>query len=119
MILGTAIDLEISLTTDLRECKEGVDRLIRGMYEDLLLKVERYDLIDEFPRIFDEVHRSNMSKSVDHDTALETMTFYEVEKKRLTIVKELSDGKCAVYDLLTDKLLKPKGYSPAKLDWIK
>jgi len=81
--------------------------------------VERYHFIDEFPRIFDEVHRSNMSKACHtFNEAMDTFNLYEKEKDILCSKIETDNGMYIIQRLSDGKLLKPVNYSPAELGGI-
>ena len=69
----------------------------------LLGAVNEFGLNYKFEALFNEVHRSNMSKACkSHQHALDTLRYYETEKKTLCeivefgdlwLVRRLSDGK--------------------------
>lgn len=80
--------------------------------------VEYYDFIDQFDEIFDEVHRSNMSKSCNFNEALETLKFYEIQKDTLCTKVETAKDVFVIKRSSDGKLLKPVNYSPARIGGI-
>lgn len=77
-----------------------------------------FGLGEKFKDLFDEVHRSNMSKACkSQDEALETMNHYEIVKDCKSYTKEEGD-LFLVYRTSDNKTLKSINYSPAKLDSI-
>jgi len=77
-----------------------------------------FGLGEKFKDLFDEVHRSNMSKACkSQDEAIETMNHYETVKDCKSYTKE--EGELfLVYRTSDNKTLKSINYSPAKLDSI-
>ena len=68
--------------------------------------------------MFDEVQRSNMSKSCKtEEEAIKTTEFYEKEKNTACYYKA-SDGHFLVYRKSDNKTLKSINYSPANLKSI-
>lgn len=143
VVLGTMIDFGMPVTREgykpmagmarivygemnIERLQEGIkDNSIREVFVSLrdLAEmvydfVERYGLIDQFDEIFDEVHRSNMSKSCNFKDALDTLRFYETEKDTLCHKVETEKGVFLITRLSDGKLLKPVNYSPARLGGI-
>ncbi len=76
-----------------------------------------FGLGDKIPQLFNEVHRSNMSKFCDNQMlALKTQEKYQKEGVE-SYFKEV-DGKFLVYRKKDDKLLKSINYSPADLSSV-
>ncbi len=76
-----------------------------------------FGLGDRFPQLFNEVHRSNMSKFCDNKMlALKTQEKYQ--KKGVENYFKEVDGKFLVYRKKDDKLLKGINYSPADLSSV-
>lgn len=67
-------------------------------------------LQDKFPAIFQEVHRSNMSKVCNNEQTARSLT------NGLGAIKEVESGFIA-YNA-SGKVLKPKSYSPADIESI-
>jgi NTP pyrophosphatase (non-canonical NTP hydrolase) len=71
--------------------------------------------------IFDQVHKSNMSKICQsEDEAIETVKYYLENEKRYDSpsYKSIGDGKFVVYNKTTNKILKSINYKPVDLTWI-
>ena len=80
--------------------------------------VLEFGLGDKFPELFDEVQRSNMSKSCSgEEEAQLTMDYYRL-KDGTESYRKLSDGRWIVYRKSDDKVLKSVRYSPADLKSI-
>ena len=72
-------------------------------------------LADRFKSIFDEVQRSNMSKTCKSlEAALETQSYYLNEKATESFVEE-KNGEYLVYRKEDRKVLKSINYSPADI----
>ena len=77
-----------------------------------------FGLGDKFNTLFDEVHRSNMSKACDsQQEAIETLLHYKQKDGTEGFYKEV-DGKWLVYRTADNKVLKSINYSPANLSDI-
>ena len=80
--------------------------------------VLEFGLGEKFRELFDEVQRSNMSKSCrTEEEAIKTMEFYRSEKNTECYYKE-SDGHFLVFRKEDNKTLKSINYSPADLKSI-
>lgn len=80
--------------------------------------VLEFGLGEKFKALFDEVQRSNMSKSCKtEEEAKKTVEYYEKEKDTPCYYKA-SDGHFLVYRKSDDKTLKSVNYSPASLKSI-
>lgn len=80
--------------------------------------VLEFGLGEKFVEIFNEVHRSNMSKACeDEKQAEETVKYYQEEKGEEALY-EKSGEKYNVYRKSDNKVLKNKYYSPANLKSI-
>lgn len=76
-----------------------------------------FGLQDKFKELFDEVHRSNMSKACkDIKEATETSTKYGLEGIPTEIIQK--EDQFIVKNLTNGKILKSVGYSPADLKTI-
>jgi predicted HAD superfamily Cof-like phosphohydrolase len=70
---------------------------------------------DKFDELFNEVHRSNMSKAcTSQQEAIETLSHYKQKDGTEGYYKEV-DGKWLVYRTNDNKVLKSINYSPANL----
>ncbi len=77
--------------------------------------VLEFGLGDKFVDLFNEVQRSNMSKScATEEEAQATVAFYQNQKDTPCYYKEV-DGKFLVYRSSDQKTLKSVAYSPADL----
>ena len=77
-----------------------------------------FGLGDKFKQLFDEVQRSNMSKTCESlEEAQETQQYY-LEKDGTESYIEKSDGHFLVYRKSDNKTLKSVNYSPADLKGI-
>lgn len=73
---------------------------------------------EKFGELFNEVHRSNMSKACSTiQEAEETVKFYREKHNTETYIKE-KDGVFLVYRISDNKTLKSINYSPANLKTI-
>lgn len=80
--------------------------------------VLEFGLGDKFKELFEEVQRSNMSKSCkSEEEAQQTVEFYKNEKNTDCFYKEV-DGHFLVYRKGDHKTLKSINYSPADLNKI-
>lgn len=74
-----------------------------------------FGLGEKFKTLFDEVHRSNMSKSCKTlEEAEKTIQFYK-EKGQEAYVEKIDQGKFNVHRKEDDKVLKSVNYSQADL----
>lgn len=74
-----------------------------------------FGLGDKFKTLFEEVHRSNMSKACENEAeALSTIAHYEKNYKTKAYFKVI-EGKYLVYREDDNKTLKSINYSPADL----
>lgn len=80
--------------------------------------VLEFGLAEKFKALFDEVHRSNMSKACQtEEEAARTVAFYETEKQTPAYYRQ--DGnKWLVFRQSDHKTLKSVGYSPARLEQV-
>jgi len=80
--------------------------------------VLEFGLGEKFKQLFDEVQRSNMSKSCQtEEEAQKTVEYYQKKKNTDCYYKE-SDGHFLVYRKEDNKTLKSINYSPADLKSI-
>jgi predicted HAD superfamily Cof-like phosphohydrolase len=80
--------------------------------------VLEFGLGDKFVELFNEVHRSNMSKACENQQeSISTLSHYKKKDGTEGYYKELN-GKWIVYRNGDDKILKSVGYSPASLKTI-
>lgn len=80
--------------------------------------VLEFGLGEKFVEIFNEVHRSNMSKACDDEKQAEETVKYYQEEKGEEALYEKSGEKYNVYRKSDNKVLKNKYYSPANLKSI-
>jgi len=77
--------------------------------------VLEFGLGEKFGELFNEVQRSNMSKScVTEEEAQATVAYYQDEKNTLCYYQEV-DGKYLVFRTSDQKTLKSVNYSPTDL----
>jgi len=77
--------------------------------------VLEFGLGEEFGELFNEVQRSNMSKScVSEEEAQASVAYYQDEKNTPCYYQEV-DGKYLVFRTSDQKTLKSVNYSPADL----
>ncbi|RZK48745.1 MAG: hypothetical protein EOO99_08540 [Pedobacter sp.] len=80
--------------------------------------VLEFGLAEKFKTLFDEVHRSNMSKACkSQQEAEETIAYYKQKDGTEAYFKEI-EGKFLVYRSSDHKTLKSIAYSPADLNSI-
>ncbi len=123
----TRCDLRVSLIAEeLEELKQAI--VDRDMVEisDALCDIQyvlsgavlEFGLGKKFGELFDEVQRSNMSKSCEtEEEAQATVDYYRERKGTPCYYKEV-DGKFLVFRTSDDKTLKSVNYSPADLKLI-
>lgn len=117
-------ELRLSLLQEeLDEIKEGIEKgdvvEVADGFADLLYILMgsclEFGMGDKFNTLFDEVHRSNMSKACNsHQEAIETLLHYKKKDGTEGYYKEV-DGKWLVYRKEDNKVLKSVNYSPANL----
>ena len=120
-------DLRVALISEeLDELKEAIDNNDLVEIADALCDIQyvlsgavlEFGLGDKFRELFDEVQRSNMSKScTSREEAEATIRHYEDAKGMPCYYKEV-DGKFLVYRTEDNKTLKSINYSPADLKGI-
>ena len=111
------------LQEELNELKEaiaendivGVADALGDLQYVLSGAVHEFGLGSRFAAVFDEIQRSNMSKTCDDlETAEQTALFYQKEKGFDTKIVS-KDGKYLVYRMPDHKVLKSIKYSEADL----
>jgi len=117
-------DLRINLMQEeLNEIKEAIenDDLVEAAdgFGDLMVvlcgSIIEFGLGDEFNNIFDEIHRSNMSKACStEEEAKMTLEHYKQKDGTEGYYKQVGD-KWVTYRNGDDKVLKSVGYSPANI----
>jgi len=120
----TRCKLRIELIDEeLREMEEAVAENDLVAVADALCDIQyvlsgavlEFGMGEKFRDLFDEVHRSNMSKACDtEEDAIATVRFYREEKNTESYYKRV-DGKYMVYRTEDNKTLKSIKYSPADL----
>lgn len=120
-------DLRIALLAEeLKELQEAVDDDNLVEVADALCDLQyvlagailEFGLAEKFKELFDEVHRSNMSKACKTvEEAEKTTEHYKAKDGTASYHKEI-DGLFLVYRTLDDKTLKSVNYSPADLKGI-
>lgn len=81
--------------------------------------VLEFGMGDKFREMFDEVHRSNMSKACnDKYTAVQTMLFYNEERNVDSYPEEMPNGTILIKRKADGKILKSLAYSPANISEI-
>jgi predicted HAD superfamily Cof-like phosphohydrolase len=120
-------DLRISLMQEeLNEIKEAIEKGelvdIADGFGDLMVvlcgSIIEFGLGDKFDNIFDEIHRSNMSKACStEEEAKMTLEHYKQKDGTEGYYKQVGD-KWVTYRNGDDKVLKSVGYSPANIKGI-
>lgn len=120
-------DLRVSLLAEeLKELKEAIDQDDLVEVADALFDLQyvlagailEFGLGDQFKTLFDEVHRSNMSKACKTvEEAEKTIQHYLDKDGTESYFKEI-DGLFLVFRKGDDKTLKSINYSPANLKGI-
>lgn len=114
------------LSEELKELKEAVENNDIVEIADALCDLQyvlagavlEFGLGEKFKSLFDEVHRSNMSKACNTSAeAEETIAHYKERNGTEAYYKEI-DGKFLVYRQGDNKTLKSVYYSPADLESI-
>lgn len=119
--------LRISLLAEeLKELQQAVDDNDLTEVADALCDLQyvlsgailEFGLAEKFKELFDEVHRSNMSKACKNvEEAEKTIAHYKNTADTDSYHKEI-DGLFLVYRTADDKTLKSINYSPAALKAI-
>jgi predicted HAD superfamily Cof-like phosphohydrolase len=117
-------DLRISLMQEeLNEIKEAIEKGelvdVADGFGDLMVvlcgSIIEFGLGDKFNNIFDEIHRSNMSKACStEEEAQMTLEHYKQKDGTEGYYKQVGD-KWVTYRNGDDKVLKSVGYSPANI----
>jgi predicted HAD superfamily Cof-like phosphohydrolase len=120
-------DLRISLLAEeLKELQQAVDDNNLTEVADALCDLQyvlagailEFGLAEKFKELFDEVHRSNMSKACKTvEEAEQTVAHYKNSDSTSSYHKEI-DGLFLVYREPDNKTLKSVNYSPANLKSI-
>ncbi|HEY8784397.1 MAG TPA: nucleoside triphosphate pyrophosphohydrolase family protein [Mucilaginibacter sp.] len=120
-------DLRISLLAEeLKELQQAVDDNNLVEVADALCDLQyvlagailEFGLGEKFKELFDEVHRSNMSKACKSaEEANLTMEYYKNTANTESYHKEI-EGLFLVYRTSDNKTLKSVNYSPADLEGI-
>jgi predicted HAD superfamily Cof-like phosphohydrolase len=117
-------ELRVSLLAEeLKELQQAIDDNDLVEVADALCDLQyvlsgailEFGLAEKFKALFDEVHRSNMSKACKtKEEAEETIAYYLAKDNTVAHYKEL-DGLYLVYRTADHKTLKSIAYSPAGL----
>ncbi len=120
-------NLRISLMQEeLNEIKEAIAKgdvveVADGLADLMVVlcgSILEFGLGNKFNELFEEVHRSNMSKAcTSQQEAIETLLHYKQKDGTEGFYKEV-DGKWLVYRNGDNKVLKSINYSPANLSNI-
>jgi len=111
------------LEEELSELKEAIENSDLIEVADALCDIQyvlsgailEFGLGEKFKSLFDEVHRSNMSKTCKNmEEALATQKHYLDNKKMNSVIKE-RNGEFLVYRIDDGKVLKSVNYSQANL----
>ena len=114
------------LAEELKELQQAVDDNDLVEVADALCDLQyvlsgailEFGLAEKFKELFDEVHRSNMSKACKTvEEAEKTVHHYKSTAETDSYHKEI-DGLFLVYRTADDKTLKSVNYSPASLKAI-
>lgn len=114
------------LQEELEELKEAIQQNDLVGVADALCDLQyvlsgavlEFGLANKFKSLFDEVQRSNMSKScATLEIAKATQKYYLEEKNTPSFI-EARDGKYLVYRLSDKKVLKSVAYSEANLQGV-
>lgn len=114
------------LTEELKELQEAVDNNDIVEVADALCDLQyvlagailEFGLGEKFKDLFDEVHRSNMSKAcTTPEEADKTVAHYQTNHNTESYYQEI-EGKYLVYRAPDNKTLKSINYSPADLATI-
>lgn len=120
-------DLRVELISEeLKELQEAIENNDLVEVADALADIQyvlsgavlEFGLGNRFVELFDEVHRSNMSKTCNtEEEAKATIAYYKNEKGVECYFKE-ENGKFLVYRTSDNKTIKSINYSPADLKSI-
>ena len=120
-------ELRVALIAEeLKELQEAINEKDLVEVADALCDIQyvlsgailEFGLGEKFRQLFDEVQRSNMSKTCESlEEAKQTQQFY-LEKDGTESYIEKSDGHFLVYRKSDNKTLKSVNYSPADLKSI-
>lgn len=120
-------DLRVELISEeLKELQEAIVNNDLVEVADALADIQyvlsgavlEFGLGDRFVELFNEVHRSNMSKTCEsQEEAEQTIAYYKTEKNTDCYFKE-ENGKFLVYRTSDNKTIKSINYSPADLKSI-
>ncbi len=111
---------------ELRELKEAIEANDLVEVADAFCDIQyvlsgailEFGLADQFKKLFDEVQRSNMSKTCKTmDEALATQKYYREAKGTISHIEE-SNGEYLVYRTEDGKVLKSVHYSPADIEGL-
>lgn len=114
------------LTEELKELQQAVDNNDIVEVADALCDLQyvlagailEFGLGEKFKDLFDEVHRSNMSKACNTpEEADKTVAHYQINHNTESYYQEI-EGKYLVYRAPDNKTLKSINYSPADLATI-
>ncbi len=118
-------DLRVSLLAEeLKELQQAIEDNDMTEIADALCDLQyvlagavlEFGLGNKFKTLFDEVHRSNMSKACKTvEEAEKTIAHYSTTKNEAAYYKEI-DSSFLVYRLSDHKTLKSIDYSPAAID---
>lgn len=124
---STRCELRVSLIAEeLEELKQAIQDGDMVEVADALCDIQyvlagavlEFGLGEKFRQLFDEVQRSNMSKScATEEEARATVAFYQNQKDTPCYFRKV-DGKYLVYRSSDQKTLKSVNYSPADLKSI-
>lgn len=105
---------ELKEAVNANELVEIADAICDLQYV-LLGAVLEFGMGERFVDMFNEVHRSNMSKACsDILEAISTQKYYWINRQTETYIKQVGD-KYFVLRLSDNKVLKSVSYSPAEL----
>lgn len=120
-------DLRVSLLVEeVKELQQAIEENNLVEVADALCDIQyvlagailEFGLADKFKDLFDEVHRSNMSKACkSEEEANQTIAHYKAKDDSDSYFKE-EDSLFLVYRTKDDKTLKSINYSPADLESI-
>ncbi len=111
---------------ELRELKEAIEANDLVEVADAFCDIQyvlsgailEFGLADQFKTLFDEVQRSNMSKTCKTmEEALATQKHYQETKGTISHIEE-SNGEYLVYRTEDGKVLKSVNYSPADIQGL-
>jgi Uncharacterized protein conserved in bacteria len=120
-------DLRVSLLVEeVKELQQAIEDNNLVEVADALCDIQyvlagailEFGLADKFKDLFDEVHRSNMSKACkSEEEANQTIAHYKAKDDSDSYFKE-EDSLFLVYRTKDNKTLKSVNYSPANLESI-